>query len=224
MSFRDFHKVDTIPKEITAFNDIFLPSVDGQSAVSIEAFPGQGNSIDMSYLDDIRRMIIYATKVPPSLLGDTENSYHTSASQENYKFAKTIIRYQQQFQEQVTLAIAKLYRMIAGSNNTIATNKITFNPPAFAKLEQNANMIAQSEAICNFISDSYGMNPETQQPIFPKILAAKEYAPFINWEKMDTEFIKYKHDKIQQEAIKKLTNKNDPNNSIDNQAMQQQPE
>ena len=218
MSFKDFHKIDAIPKEITAFNDIFLPSVDGQSAVSIEAFPGQGNSIDMTYLDDIRRMIIYATKVPPSLLGDTENSYHTSASQENYKFAKTIIRYQQQFQEQVTLAIAKLYRMLSIENKGVTFNKIIFNPPAFAKLEQNASMIAQAEAISNFVVDAHGMNPETQQPYYPKLLAAKRFATFIPWDDVEQDLIKYKHDQLEKQELRKYTSKTAAENNIDNKS------
>ena len=90
-------------------------------------------------------MVIYATKVPPSLLGDNENSYHTSASQENYKFARTIVRYQQQFQTQLTEAISKIYYMIAGTGYGLRYNKIVFNPPAFTKVEQVATMIGQAE-------------------------------------------------------------------------------
>ena len=164
--FQNFDRLDAMPKELTAFNDIFVPSVNGQAGVSVEGIPGQSGNIDISYLDEIRKMVIYATKVPPSLLGDNENSYHTSASQENYKFARTIVRYQQQFQTQLTEAISKIYYMIAGTGYGLRYNKIVFNPPAFTKVEQVATMIGQADVICNFVVDSYGLDPNTQQPVY----------------------------------------------------------
>ena len=202
LMFQNFDRLDAMPKELTAFNDIFLPSVNGQSAVSVEGIPGQSGNIDISYLDEIRKMVIYATKVPPSLLGDTENSYHTSASQENYKFARTIVRYQQQFQNQLTDAISKIYYLISGSG--LKFNKMTFNPPAFTKVEQVATMIGQADIICNFVSDSFGMDPETQQPNFPKKYIAKEFAKFLDWDKLEEIFNKYKNDKARDDLYKKL--------------------
>ena len=208
LMFQNFDRLDAMPKELTAFNDIFLPSVNGQSAVSVEGIPGQSGNIDISYLDEIRKMVIYATKVPPSLLGDTENSYHTSASQENYKFARTIVRYQQQFQNQLTDAISKIYYLISGSG--LKFNKITFNPPAFTKVEQVATMIGQADIICNFVSDSFGMDPETQQPNFPKKIIAKEYAKFLDWEKLEDLYNNYKLNQANENLFKKLKPQ-DPN-------------
>ena len=214
--FQNFDRLDAMPKELTAFNDIFVPSVNGQAGVSVEGIPGQSGNIDISYLDEIRKMVIYATKVPPSLLGDSENSYHTSASQENYKFARTIVRYQQQFQTQLTEAISKIYYMIAGTGYGLRYNKIVFNPPAFTKVEQVATMIGQADVICNFVVDSYGLDPNTQQPLLPKKVIAREYAKFIDWDKVDQLYNSYKLDNIQKTELQKLTKKSPED--IDQQA------
>lgn len=206
IAFRDFHKKDAMPNELTAFDDIFMPSIDGQSPISIEGIPGQSSNIDTSYLDDIRRMIINATKVPPSLLGDTENSYHTSATQENYKFARTILRYQQQFQTQLTSAISKIYYLISGGKN-IKLNRISFNPPAFTKVEQIATMVGQADVICNFVVDSYGTDPATGTPLLKKKIIAREYAKFIDWDRVDELYKKSTIDSIKNNEFAKIENK-----------------
>lgn len=222
IAFRDFHKQDAMPKELTAYDDIFIPMVNNESPISIESIPGQSNNIDTSYLDDIRRMIINATKVPPSLLGDTENSYHTTASQENQKFARTIIRYQQQFQNQLTTAISKIYYKLNG-NNEIKFNKLVFNPPAFTKVEQSATMIGQAQAICDFISNAYGVDATTSQPKLPMKLIAKEIAPFIPWDKFDNIYEKHNLDTVQSNELNKLQNKDKTiDQEVDDQIADQQ--
>lgn len=206
IAFRDFHKQDAMPKELTAYDDIFIPMINNESPIDISSIPGQSNNIDTSYLDDIRRMIINATKVPPSLLGDTENSYHTTASQENQKFARTIIRYQQQFQTQLTTAISKIYYKL-NNNSEIKFNKLVFNPPAFTKVEQSATMIGQAQAICDFISNAYGIDATTQQPKLPTKLIAKEIASFIPWDKFDGIYDKHMLDTVQENELSKIQNK-----------------
>lgn len=209
LAFRNFHKQDALPKELTAFDDIFVPMINGETPISIEGIPGQSSNIDTSYLDEIRRMIINATKVPPSLLGDTENSYHTTASQENQKFARTILRYQQQFQTQLTSAVSKIYSLIV-VNASVKYNKISFNPPLFTKVEQLATMIGQADAVCNFISDSYGIDKSTQMPKLPKSVIAREIAKFIDWDKMDALYDKHKIDSVQTNILSNIQNTDKP--------------
>ncbi len=55
--------------------------------------------------------------------------------------------------------------MIAGTGYGLRYNKIVFNPPAFTKVEQVATMIGQADVICNFVVDSYGLDPNTHKQI-----------------------------------------------------------
>lgn len=220
IAFQDFHRLDAMPKMLTAYNDIYVPTTDGgRSPISVESIPGQSSNIDMSYLDEIRRMIIYATKVPPTLLGDNENSYHTTASQENQKFARTIIRLQHQFQVQLTSAISKIYSMINGRKEGLKFNKITFNPPAFTKVEQIATMVGQADVICNFIVDSYGINPENNTPNLPKKVIAKEYAKFIDWDKVEELYQEFRLEDGIDKIKKSIADMNKP---LDQQVSDQQ--
>lgn len=203
-----------MPKELTLFHDIFLPTYNDQSPISVESMPGQSSNIDTSYIDDIRRMMINATKVPPMFLGDTENSYHTSASQESYKFARTIMRYQQSFQSDLTNGLSKIYALVnlnakdldkTTTRSGIKYNTIVFNPPTFAKVEQISTMVGQADAICTFIVDSYGVDA-MGKPILPKYMIAKKFAPFIPWDEIEQIYKQHKIDLISDTEKGKLQN------------------
>lgn len=204
ITYEDLGKMDAISKQLTSHNDIFIPSQDGQTPVKVSGIPGQSSNIDINYFEEIRRMIISSLKVPPSLLGDSENSYHTTASQENQKFAETIKRYQHQFGSQLTTAINKIYHKISGGKK-ISYNKIVFNPPTFARLEQIATMIGQADIACNFIVDCYGQS-SNGTPNLPKLKVAQQMVPFIDWKTLDKVLENHNLEKTKVNELSKIQN------------------
>ena len=175
--------IDALPDTLTSHDDIFIPRVNGVSPVDIDVIPGQTNNVDNDYMDSIRKEMLGGIFVPPSLYGETENSYHSSLSQENQVFARTISRYQQQFEFPIFDLIAKLYKKIYNEN--ISSHKLILSPPSFIKIEQTANLIAQSDSICEFIINAVGTDENQKARINKKDLA-KVYATSIDWDHVES--------------------------------------
>lgn len=206
-SMNSLGNIDTLPDTLTAFDDIFIPVINGQSPVNIESVPGQQNSVDTEYLKLLQDNLISGVNVPPSLLGETDNSYHTTLSQENQKFARTIIRYQQQYSICLFDTINAAYRMLHGTE--IEYHEITFLQPMFIKVEQTANMIGQLDTISNFVVDCFGYD-ENQKPKLNKLDIAKTIASIINWDEYERLYDK----SLTKNKITELLNKTkatDPN-------------
>jgi len=190
VSFSGLGTLDALPDTLTAFDDIFVPTINGEAPIQIDTVPGQQNNVDLDYLENLRKQLVAVTTVPPSLFGDSDNSYHTTLSQENQRFARSVIRFQQQFAELFQALINGFYNAIYGSN--IKFHSINFQQPTFLKVEQTANIIGQAQAICDFIVDAAGTDQNTQQPLIDKIDVAKIYAPNINWEEVENLIVRKK--------------------------------
>lgn len=211
LAFRNFDRLEAMPKELTQFDDIIIPKVDGQTPIEITGIPGQASNIDMSLMSDILRQIINSTKVPPTLLGDNENSYHTSATQESYKFSSHIRRKQSDASLDLTKGISKIHQILF--NKPLKYNRIVFNPPIFAQLEQVATMVGQAQALCDFVINMYGKEDDGTDKL-PSLSVAKLYAKFIDWDALDKIYEEYKQKKALEAEFAKLK-PTDP--GIDNQ-------
>ena len=147
------NNVDNFTTELTAFDDIFVPLVDGQEPIKIESIPGQQNSLDPDYLETLKGIILNGIRVPKSLLNEVENSYRTSLAQENIMFAMQIISEQKIYTPIFNDMIEKLLHHVYGE--AMQSVEITLNPPTTLMNETISNNINNVESIVRFIYEAY---------------------------------------------------------------------
>ena len=91
ISLDSFGTIDTIPSNITTFEDVYIPQKDGKPFVDISTFT-EGNIDTRSKTDELkflRDQVVASLGVPASFLNIEENLSNKNAlSEESIQFAK----------------------------------------------------------------------------------------------------------------------------------------
>jgi hypothetical protein len=203
--------IQTFSKELTMFNDLVIPTINGESPISFDSLASQNSNIDPEYLDKLKSIILQGIKVPKSLLNEYENSYHTTLSQENVMFAFQIISLQKMYEPQIEEFINKLYSIYSGKSEVEDHFKVSLNRPITLLNESISNMINNVNGIVDFIVNLYKSDEQTGEavPQLDKVAIAKEFIPSLPWEKFDKLF-----EEAKEEIKKKEIGSND-NNGVD---------
>ena len=177
----DLNSLETVAKHLTTFDDIYVPSKDGKKFVNIDTLDlGSAEDKD-SENDKLLKNILTGIEIPPSLLGIEEytNSRNT-LSQESIVFARSIIRLQKLFSDQLTSFVQKIYVLMHKKSHTIDPNyeevRITFPAP---------QGILSSSSVEILSNQQNAVNIWTQLGFTPKD-AKQKVLPWINWNKVDT--------------------------------------
>ncbi len=133
-----FGNIDAVPTIMSTFEDFYIPTRAGQRMVDIDTLE-LGNMQDVSEGDTFYlKNILTGIEIPPSYLGIEEfNSTKATLSQESMVFARSIIRMQKIFSEQLTELLQKVYRIIHGkhTNPLYLSLLCTFAPPSAINVE-----------------------------------------------------------------------------------------
>ena len=190
ISLDSFGSVDTIPGQITSFEDIFLPQKDGKSFVDISNW-SEGMADTRSKIDElkfIRDSIVASLGVPAPFLGLEENtSNKNQLSEENVLFARTIVNHQKFLTHQVQELIGKVYQIINPEKalTILEDVLIAFPSPKSLQFEREA---AYMSNLANLV--------ETLERIgVPKDWSKKHYLTSIDWIEVEQHEIKEKIDK-----------------------------
>ena len=177
----DLKSLDTVAKHLTTFDDIYVPSKDGKKFVNIDTLDlGSAEDKDAEN-DKLLKNILTGIEIPPSLLGIEEytNSRNT-LSQESIVFARSIIRLQKLFSDQLTSFIQKIYVMMHKKSHTIDPNyedvKITFPAPQGILSSSSVEILSNQQNAIN-IWTSLGYTPKD---------AKQKVLPWIDWNKVET--------------------------------------
>jgi hypothetical protein len=190
VSLDSFGSVDTIPSQISSFEDIFIPQKDGKAFVDIS------NMTDLvtdtrSKTDElkfIRDGLISSYGVPPAFIGIEENmTAKSNLSEENVMFARTIVNHQKYLTHQVQDLIIKIYNILDPEKalNILDDVEIAFPSPKSLQFERQASYLSN---LANLV--------ETLERIgIPKDWSKKKYLSSIDWVEVEQYEIDTKIDK-----------------------------
>ena len=148
------NNIDSYSTELTAYDDIFLPSVNGEVPIEVDSIPGQQNDLDTDYLEELKSNILNGIQVPKSLLNEVENSYRTSLAQENIMFAMQILSKQALYEPILNDLIYKIINIIS-SEEVSRDFEVKFNPPISLLNESLSNNISNASSVVDFIAEAY---------------------------------------------------------------------
>ena len=176
----DLNSLETVAKHLTTFDDIYVPSKDGKKFVNIDTLDlGSAEDKDAEN-DKLLKNILTGIEIPPSLLGIEEytNSRNT-LSQESIVFARSIIRLQKVFSDQLTAFIQKIYVLMHKKSHTIDPNveeiKVTFPAPQGILASSSVEVLSNQQNAIN-IWTQLGFTPKD---------AKQKVMPWIDWNKVN---------------------------------------
>ena len=181
----NFGTVDTIPKFVTMFEDYFIPQKDGKKFIEFDTQASGDLASKIEELEFLTKELISGLGVPPALLGyEQDVTSKALLSQENIRFARTIIRYQKMFSKHFTSLFAKIFRLVSKMDIDLVDNiKVVLPPPESLELEKTAELADTVARIITTLSDSCGI---------PKSLLIKKYLFFIDQKELEREMVKEK--------------------------------
>jgi hypothetical protein len=180
ISLDSFGGIDTIPSQITTFEDIYIPQKDGKAFVDVSTF-SEGN-IDIrgkvDEIKEIRDQIVAGMNVPPSFVGLEENLSNKSAlSEENILFARCVITHQKYLSEQMTEAVQKIIDILNPEEalEIMDSVEIAFPAPKSLQFEREAR----------YLSDLANLIESLDRIGIPKEYAKKRYMTGIDWQEVE---------------------------------------
>lgn len=178
----DLNSLETVAKHLTTFDDIYVPSKDGKKFVNIDTLDlGSAEDKDAEN-DKLLKNILTGIEIPPSLLGIEEytNSRNT-LSQESVVFARSIIRLQKLFSDQLTAFIQKIYVLMHKSSHTIDPNceeiKVTFPAPQGILASSSVEVLSNQQNAIN-IWTTLGYTPKDAKK---KVIIVKVFLLQLNY-------------------------------------------
>lgn len=180
-----FGSVDTIPSQLTTFEDIYVPTKDGKPYINISTFT-EGNVDIRSKVDELKFLrdeMVAGFGVPPALIGIEENSVvKATLSEENILFARAIISHQKYLTHQINSLIEKILVITKPEEALTLLDNVNINLPTPKSL--------QFERESKYISDLANLVETLERIGIPKEYSKKKYLTQIDW----TEVEKYEID------------------------------
>jgi len=135
--------VDALTKQLTQFEDLWIPMKQGQQFFEIEIQPSgdlQSKIDDLKFMND---QIISGLDTPPNYLGleRSEDSRYTLA-QMNAKYSKSISKIQRPLNKALDRLIKLLYVKTIGTDTLLNTLSIKLNPPTALIIERMNEMFS----------------------------------------------------------------------------------
>jgi len=159
ISIDDFGTVDTIPSNISTFEDVYIPQKDGKPFVEIDSFDGTGRADISGKTDEIMVLIsqlVASLGVPRQFIGIEENTtWKNTLSEENILFARTIIKHQKYLNEQITELIYKVYKVIDPDFALDFKDRyvISFSPPQSLQFERQSKYISDLSSMVRSLEE-----------------------------------------------------------------------
>lgn len=190
ISVDSFGSVDTIPSQITSFEDIFIPQKDGKAYVDISTW-NEGQADTRAKTDElkfVRDSIVSSLGVPAPFLNLEENvSNKSQLAEENVLFARTIVNHQKYLTHQIQELIIKIYNIIDPEKAlTILDNvEVAFPAPKSLQFERESAYLTN---LANLV--------ETLERIgVPREWSKKKYLSSIDWVEVEQHEVDQKLEK-----------------------------
>lgn len=181
-----------------AFDDFYIPQVNGEKSVSIETLQGMDVAMDNDFLNYLRRSMIQGTGLPPSLLEAADNiEFAKQIASQNANLCRRIIRIQKDLTEPTLKLIRLLYKyenqytMTSNISNAIDLSKIHLRYPSPNSLNNLtlAEAFTQADGLADYIAKTFEAERPDQSNIediaYLKGKIFQHLLPQIEWDEYE---------------------------------------
>ena len=205
---KDLSSIDNFSVETSMFDRYYIPKINGEQPINIENIPSGQSTLDPMHLENLRQNIIRGIRVPKNLIGETDGTYKTSFTQENFAFAMSTIGYQRNFSSDFTELASKIRRIDSGKE--FSKTLIGFQTPDSLLTEKMDMKVNSVQNAVEFIYNVYvDLSTGTPDVKMNKSEIAKELFPEYDWEKFDDIFENSKKTDALSKIIKPKDNTTD---------------
>lgn len=176
---------DTIPSQISTWENIFIPMKDGKKYVEIDHQQWSPNANeDTEALKNAANEILGDLGVPLDYLSMEGSGNRATLTAESVQWARSIIARQQDLTPCLHQFFYKAYCLVWGVRAARILRKIqiTFQIPRIAPMNINIEYIENSQRAIEALSQ-LGLSKEYLK---------RQYMPYIDWDKAETDAIKQK--------------------------------
>jgi hypothetical protein len=207
--------ITTILNRIGAFDDYYIPLVDGEKPLDFDTLQGMDVEADNEFLQYLLKSSIHGTGVPVNYIDATQEvDFARTLSMQNSTFVRTIVSDQQSFSTAFTKMIRLLYRneyMDPDKKGEDAEKsdkkeksesrkdsdilnldlddiRVSFPPPISLNLNNVNDQINNSSQTIDFIVSTYISDDEMdpKKKLSMRKAAARKFIPTIDWDEMDS--------------------------------------
>ena len=200
--------INNVLSLVSCFNDLFIPTVDGQKPIEMETAQEDSPNMDSDFSDQLLRNMLSGMSVPHAAVTDSDIQYSRQLAQENLYFMKAVISLQQILGPQFTKLMRTLYaneypeqlmdnvdkrkNLTDDEHEQVLVNlryiEVEFPPPTSLLVnvaqEQSGNVTNFAEFIIRALLGENADGSDAQfnikkQALFKEIV--KEYLPNIDW-------------------------------------------
>jgi len=178
ISVDSFGSVDSIPSEISTFEDIYLPMIDGKEFIQFDNVQWGGSpDNDTEGLKFIRDNIVGNLGVPSNFLNIEEgNVSRATLTQESVNFARTIVGYQKELSFILKELFEKIFLIMYPNKITDLDDVIIAFPiPKTASYEHEMEYVEQMSRLFEVY----------KQLGIPEEYLKRKYLPGVNWKDID---------------------------------------
>jgi len=222
-----FQNIDTMFKTIGAFEDYFIPTLDGSKPLEIDTISGMDVDIENDFLNELKKSIISGIGVPANYIeAEAEVDFAKSLSMSNSNFVRDIIYYQSQYEVWFSQIFRILYKneFIKDKNIDNVEDKqkrtgddlediikvdlesivVKFPSPVYLNLMSFNDQISNIQTTVEFITALYfgDQDDEVLKRKFKLELIKQQFLSNMEWEMYDKILDELKLDQ-QEEALDK---------------------
>lgn len=154
--------LDTLVGELSLFEDYYIPVREGREFFTVDTVPGGELTSKIEDIEYLRKKLVSGLGIPAIYLvqEDTSESKYT-LSQENVKFARTIVRLQKILSAPLTSLVRKL---VSIEYPEVPTSKIfvSFRPPMAIQMERLQELLTTIQTVVNTAVDVLPTVDKTQ--------------------------------------------------------------
>lgn len=191
----DLKTITSVFKHVGAFEDYFIPKIDGEVPIDFETISGMDVNVDDDFLQYLLKSIISGIGVPATYT-DASNDIDFSRSlvMQNSTFVREIVSKQGDGEEFLTDVVRTLYEFEFGSEDISSFDinklKVTFPTPEFLNVSNINEQIGNHSNTIEFIMNTYfdqNSSDEVQEKkkhIFKREVT-KKLVTSIDWDEFD---------------------------------------
>ena len=192
----DLKTLTSVFKHVGAFEDYFIPKIDGEVPIDFETISGMDVNVDDDFLQYLLKSIISGIGVPATYTdASNEVDFSRSLVMQNSTFVREIVSKQGDSQEFLTDVIRDSYEFEYGNENIpgfdINKLKVVLPVPEFLNVSNINEQIGNHTSTIEFIVSTY-FDQNSQEPANEKLKhvfkreLTKDLISSIDWDKCDT--------------------------------------
>lgn len=239
-----FKNITSVLNSVGAYEDYYIPTVDGERPLEIDTVPGLDVDIDNDFMQYLRRSIITGMNCPATYIdATTEVDFARSLTMMNNPFVRAIINDQEEASEFFSNVVRALYknefsnkekkRRRKKSDNVLVDNFdvekifLRFPSPIYLLLGNLNDQINNAQGTMEFITGLYfpedpsgqsnDLAHERRKTNFKKRLAKESFLQTMDWDKFDKIYSQVWLDNTENIIKDQIAFNNDSEKSDDNE-------